>query len=143
MSIQLPSRNFILAMLIIVLFCSVGIYYLYQILNPINSNNFSLLSAGPITSEPVSLTLNISSPDPDTLVFSPDLLIQGATLANSTVLISSDTSDATIQSSQKGNFSYTANLAEGANNFTIMVFDNAGNSKAEERTIYYSKEKLP
>ncbi len=128
-------------MFLIVVLTSAGIFYLYKTLNP-ESLNLSLLDGGPVTSAPVSLTLSISSPDDNQLLFTPDILIQGKTIPNALVLISSDNLDSTLTASNKGDFSYTATLPEGATNFTVMVFDNEGNSKSEERLVYYSKEKI-
>lgn len=100
-----------------------------------------VLSQGPVTSEPVSLTLALTNPDDNILVFSSDLLIQGTTSPNSTVLISSD-DDQIIQADSKGNFSSSIKVSEGVNQLEVTAFDNQGNSKSEVRTVYYSTEKI-
>ncbi len=96
----------------------------------------------PVTSEPVSLTLNLSSPDDNLLVFEPDILIQGKTTPNSTVLLSAADKDIALDTTPDGNFSLTLKLVTGLNNLSLTVFDPQGNSKSEKRTVYYSQEKI-
>ncbi|KKS64487.1 hypothetical protein A3A14_03890 [Candidatus Daviesbacteria bacterium RIFCSPLOWO2_01_FULL_43_38] len=96
----------------------------------------------PVTSEPVSLTLNLSSPDENLLVFEPDILIQGKTTPNSIVLLSATDKDIAVDTTPDGNFSLTLKLKQGLNNLNLTVFDPQGNSKSENRTVYYSTEKI-
>lgn len=96
----------------------------------------------PVTREPIGLILNLDSPDDNLLVNSPNLLVQGKTLANIVVILSQNKEDLILQSSLAGDFSTTITLAEGVNQFNVAVFDDKGNSKIEGRTIFYSKEKI-
>lgn len=96
----------------------------------------------PVTREPISLTLNLNSPDDNLLVYSPNLLVQGKTLSNIVVILSQNQEDLILQSSLAGDFSTTITLAEGVNQFNVAVFDDKGNSKIESRTIFYAKEKI-
>lgn len=96
----------------------------------------------PVTSEPVSLTLNLSSPNDNQLIFEPDILIQGNTTPNSTVILTTLDKDITVDTTPDGNFSLTLKLALGLNGLTVTVFDPQGNSKSENRTVYYSQEKI-
>lgn len=100
------------------------------------------IGINPVTSEPVSLSLNLSSPDENLLVFEPDILIQGQTTPNSTVLLSAEDKDIMIDTTPDGNFSLTLKLKQGLNNLSLTVFDPLGNSKSENRTVYYSQEKI-
>ena len=54
-------------------------------------------SIGPVTKEPTTLTLELFSPDDNSLVFQPDLVISGKTSTQSAVLISSEDSDVVIK----------------------------------------------
>lgn len=101
-----------------------------------------LTSTGPVTQEPVSLTLNLASPDDNLLVFDPDILIEGKTTPGSTALLSFDDNDQVINVNNTGDFSATAKLQSGINQFIITVFDESGNTKTEERTVFYSTEKI-
>lgn len=97
---------------------------------------------GPVTTKPVSLTLNLSNPDDNLLVFIPDLLVSGKTAPQAVVIISLETVDLALEASSKGDFSTTLKLQDGVNNLTVSVFDNQGNSKTESKLIYYSGEKI-
>lgn len=100
------------------------------------------VSITPVTKEPVSLTLSLSSPDDNFLTFDQDLLIQGKTSSSAVIILSSNNKDYVLEPSSKGNFSLTLKLENGVNQLLVKVFDNQGNSKSEERTVYYSSEKI-
>lgn len=107
------------------------------------SQNQALINSYPVTSEPVSLTLSLSSPDNNQLVFDPNLLIQGNTTPpGSTVILSLNDDNQAIETNSRGNFSATVKLQEGINTLSVAVFDNSGNNKREERVVYYSTEKI-
>lgn len=106
----------------------------------IDSQNLALSS--PVTSEPVSLTLDLGSPDNNQLVFDSDLLIQGTTLPHTIVIVSTNKNDAVLQSDDHGNFSTDLTLLPGVNQFSVTAFDNSGDTKVEKRTVYYSTEQL-
>jgi hypothetical protein len=117
-----------------------GFQYLNLNLGPKTLSHLS--KDGPVTSEPVSFSLNLSSPDDNLLVFSSDLLISGQAAPGAAVIISFEGEDLVVEPSKTGEFSLTAKLDEGINQFTVSAFDNNGNSKSENRTVYYSKEKI-
>lgn len=98
--------------------------------------------AGPVTTLPKTLRIDLDQPDDNLLTFSSSLVISGSTLPDLYVLISSESQDSVIQASQNGSFSTVISLDEGVNNLTVAVFDTAGESKQIERTVYYSKEKI-
>lgn len=118
----------------------VGGYYLYN--NNLKSSIDTPTVTQPVTSTPVSITLEISSPDEDTLSFDPSIIISGKTIPNSSVLISSKSNDVAIISKSDGAFSTLLDLDEGVNNIQISVFDQNGEQKDISRTVYYSKEKV-
>lgn len=100
------------------------------------------VNQSPVTREPVSLELNLSSPEDNQLFFESDTLVQGKTSPGSFVLLSSEEKDTGIETTPEGNFSLTVKLLPGLNRIAITAFDQSGNSKSEERTVYYSKEKI-
>ncbi|MDO8429521.1 MAG: hypothetical protein Q7S88_02735 [Candidatus Daviesbacteria bacterium] len=141
MSKNLPSTLFLGIMLFILLLglLLIGLYYYfanYQSLLPLST--FST----PVTSEPVSLNFNLSSPEDNLLTSSSDLLIQGKAALGATVILSLDSGEKILEQNTKGDFSTTIKLKDGLNIFNIFVFDVAGNTKSLSRTIYYSKEKI-
>lgn len=96
----------------------------------------------PVTSQPVSLTLYLSSPDYDQLVFNPNLLVEGKTSPEAVAIVNLNDDDQMIKASGQGDFSATLILQEGINQLSVTAFDNQGNRKTEDRTVYYSTEKL-
>lgn len=130
-----------LAILVVGLGLLAGFYFL---LNPPQSENRGVgeLYGKTVTSTPANLTLALSSPDDNLLVFTPDLLIQGKTAPNATVILSREKEDLALHATSQGDFSTTVTLSAGANQFTLAVFDDSGDSKTESRTVYYSKEKI-
>ncbi len=96
----------------------------------------------PVTSIPVSLSLEINSPSDDNLSFDSNIIISGKTSPNSQVLISSKSQDLVIGSKADGSFSTLIDLDEGVNNLQITAFDQNGQEKEVDKTVYYSKEKL-
>ncbi|MCL4365997.1 hypothetical protein M1437_02105, partial [Patescibacteria group bacterium] len=97
---------------------------------------------GPITTLPKSLRLDLDQPDQDVLSFSSSIIVSGTTGPSKDVLISTDTNDFVIQSKTDGSFSTVLNLDEGINRIAVAVFDSTGDSRAAERTVYFSKEKI-
>lgn len=140
MNKTLSPKFFIFSMLIIIATSVAGIAGLYYLLNGRSSP--AIMAPGPVTSKPVSLTLALNNPDDNILTFGPDLLIQGTTSPESTVLISTNSDDQIVQADAKGNFSSSIKVEEGVNQLNITAFDSLGNSKREDRTIYYSTNKL-
>lgn len=137
----LPTKIFIISLatiLIVALTCLTGLYLFvnadYQPVSPFLSR--------PVTVEPISLTLNLSSPDDNLLTFDGDLLIQGKTTPKSTILLTTDEDNKVIDVDIQGNFSTVLELLSGLNKFTIISFDDRGNIKSENRTIFYSPDKL-
>lgn len=137
----LPAFVFILFILLVGL---VGSGYLATINHILNSNPFQTLtfSKGPLTSEPVSFNLNLTTPEDNSLIFEEDLLIQGTTSPGATIIVSFISDDLSTEANSSGNFSLTATLDEGVNEFTVTSFDTDGNSKSEVRTVYYSEERI-
>lgn len=138
---KLSTKTFLLSMVVVFLLGLGSIVGVYLIVNPKNNNN-PLISEGPVTSEPVSLILNLTSPDDNTLVFDSDLLIQGQVSKGSFVLLSLNEEDQILDTSDKGDLSKTIKLEDGVNKIMVTVFDNLGNSKTEKRTVFYSTEKI-
>jgi hypothetical protein len=129
----------ILAIIAIGLILLAGLYFFAPQLLNVQAPN--LISTLPFTQEPVSLSLDLSSPDDNALVNSPDLLIQGKSSPGATVLLTAADGDHVLDNSGD-TFSYTLTLTEGPNIIYISAFDELGNRKVEKRSVYYSKEKL-
>lgn len=115
-----------------------GLYYiLYQ-------DKFSAqdLNYNPVTKEPVSLFLEISNPEDEALVYEDNILISGKTGSDLTVIISSNSNDAGLQSGKDGQFSKVLSLDKGVNIIEITAFDSEGNSKTVVKSVYFSEEEI-
>ncbi len=97
---------------------------------------------GPVTVLPKSLRIDLDQPDDNLLTFQSSLIVSGSTLPNLLVLISTQSQDSVVESKKDGSFSTVIQLEEGVNNLTVTVFDQGGDSRSAERTVYYSKEKI-
>lgn len=137
----LSTKTFVVShLLILVLALSFfgGLYYiLYE-----DRFKESLPDYNPVTREPVSLFLDISTPEDDILVHDGNLIISGKTGPEYAVIISSSLADVGLQSGKDGQFSKVFPLSLGANIIEIVSFDPEGNSKSVIKSIYYSEEKI-
>lgn len=140
----LSTKTFILAVLAILLSGLTFIAGLYYILNyQYQSSNISpLLSGSPVTSEPVSLTLNLTDPGDNLLTTSAAILVSGKTSPMGIVILNLNEDYSSLEATTGGDFSATLKLAGGVNKLKVTVFDSLGNSKTDTRTLYYSTEKI-
>jgi len=141
MNKKISSTVFIISMISILLITGGFFVYLHYFINPLQ-NPITLLNYQPVTSKPVSLSLNLSSPDNNILVFDHNLLINGQTSSGILILVTANDNNQTLNASTKGDFSLTVKLKPGINQIIVSAFDNMGNYKSESRLIYYSEEKI-
>ncbi len=139
---KISQKHFIISHLLILIVGLIFLGGLYYILNIRYQASSKPFSAGPVTNLPKTLSLNLDHPDDNSLVYQSTTLISGTTIPNEDVLIYTDSQNMVIKSKKDGSFSSTLDLSIGENKVTVMVFDNTGKSKKEERMIYYSKEQL-
>lgn len=116
-----------------------GLYYILNIQYRVSSN---LFLNGPVTTPPKTLRLDLDHPGDDSLTFQSSILISGRTGPGKDVLIYTGSRNLVIKSKPDGSFSAPLDLDEGVNSVVAVVFDDAGDSRSAERTVYYSKEKL-
>lgn len=138
---KLTIRQFILSHLLILSLGLIFLAGLYYILNA-PQNNTSYTLKGPVTTLPKSLRIDLDQPEENLLTFQSSVIVSGSTLPFTQVLITADSQDLVIESKKDGSFSTVINLTEGINNITAVAFDRNGDSRSEERTVYFSKEKI-
>jgi hypothetical protein len=122
-----------------------GVIYAQQNPRVLQNLNFTKnlnLPHRPVTEEPVSFTLQIDSPEEDSLVYKSEIKVTGKTSPDAVVIISTDEEDISTIAGSDGMFTTPMTIEQGANHLTITVFDGKGNSKSEERTIYFATEQL-
>lgn len=138
----MSTKVFVISHLTILILSLVFLGGLYFVLNSDEIFSSSLKNYLPVTKKPVSLYLNLNSPDDEVLVFDKSLLVSGTTTPKSVVIISLEKSDAGTEANNKGDFSKIIELSEGLNLITVTSFDSEGNSKQVSRTIFYLEEKI-
>ncbi len=139
----LSGTVFILSQIVILIVGLAFIAWLYFYLNKGVGNRVDSFNNGrPVTAQPTSLTLEVSSPEDNLLSFSSNMLISGKTGANKQVLITSPQHDMVVTAKNDGNFSADFPLELGVNNINVAVFDDNGDPRTVEKIVYYSKEKL-
>lgn len=141
MNRTLSPATFIISMIFLLMVPLGATFYLYLSINDLPYEKLDVLTV-PVTQEPVSLTLNLSSPDDNVFTTSSDLLVQGKTSPKAEIILSTEAEDFVLETSSSGSFSTTIRLTEGVNSIEVSAFDDLGNNKDEQRTVYYSKEKI-
>lgn len=141
MNRTLSPTTFIIAMILLLMVPLGATFYLYFSINasPYEKSNGLTI---PVTQEPVSLILNLSSPDDNVFTTSSEALVQGKTSPRADIIVSTEKEDFVLEVSSSGSFSATIRLTEGVNSIEVSAFDDLGNNKEEQRTVYYSKEKI-
>ena len=140
---EISFKLFLISQFLILILCLLLLGGLYYFLNKdFAPPTQDLKFYSPISSRVVSLTLEINQPDDNLLTFEPDLLISGNTLPNLKILITTNSQDLMIESKKDGTFSTVLELTEGVNYIEAHVFDNKGEERVDQRTVYYSKEKI-
>lgn len=139
----LSKQQFIFSQLLILaagLIFVASLYYYLNVRYQPSSNPYSL--GLPVTSAPKSLRLDLDQPDDDLLTFSKTIIVSGQTGPNMDVLISSKSEDLIVKSTPDGKFSTIFDLNAGVNEISVVVFDATGDTRSEQRTIYFSEEKI-
>lgn len=139
---KLPAKHFILSQILILTAGLIFLGTLHYILNIQYQPSNRLFDKGPVTVAPKSLRLDLEQPESDIITFTSSVVISGKTGSKNTILISTDADDLVIKAKPDGSFTTDWTLEEGVNKITVVSFDSTGDSRTEERTVYYSKEKI-
>lgn len=137
----LSTKAFVISHLTLLILALLFFGGLYYILYP-DKFQAAVNQYNPVTKEPVSLFLEITSPEDDILTYDGSAVISGRTGPDVTVIISGDDNDTGLQAGNDGQFSKVFPLNEGPNIIEISAIDAQGNSKTVTKSVYYSKEKL-
>ena len=138
----LSTKTFVVSHLLILILALGFFGGLYYILYQDKFKASAIPGYNPVTKEPVSLFLEIKSPEDDILVIDPNLIISGQTRPDATVIISSNLTDVGMQAGNDGQFSKVFPLIIGANIIEITAFDLEGNSKTVTKSVYFNEEKI-
>ena len=88
------------------------------------------------------LSLNISSPQDNSIVDKDTLTIKGATLPRSVVVILFDKGEKILETDSDGQFSTDISLTGGENEITIKAYDKNGNDTEKKLTVVYSTAEI-
>lgn len=138
---KISTTSFVFSMLVILILGFAFLIVLHFYVNP-KQIPVTFQDYQPVTSLLVSLTLDLSNPDDNLLVFDSSVLVSGKTVPGTLVLITANDQNQLLTASSDGYFSQTVKLQSATNQLSISAFDSLGNYKSEQRTIYYSEEKL-
>lgn len=139
---KLSSKQFVLFNFFVLIFGLIALSGLYYILNIQYQKSDNPFLAGPVTSAPKTLRLDLAQPNEDILTFESSVIVSGTTSPQKDVLIFSDSKNLVIKSKNDGSFSTVLDLDEGVNKITVTVYDSNGDTRLVQRTIFYSKEKI-
>lgn len=137
------SRAFIFflpAVFLIALAIAGGWYFFFA--NQGFSKSDTPVFSNPVTLERQTISLSLSGPDDEALVFDPNLLIQGTSSPQAVIILSWNGNNKAVEAGSDGSFSSTIKLQSGVNNLKVTAFDKSGENREEDRIIYYSTEKL-
>ena len=139
---KLSQKTFVLTNIFVLIFGLIFLSGLYYILKIQYSASQKPFEGGLVISLPKTLRLELEQPEDNLASYNSSILISGKTSPNLEVLIFSGSKDKVFKSKSDGSFSIVFDLTKGVNLIKVVVFDSNGDSKTEERTIYYSKEKI-
>lgn len=142
MSRKLSGTIFIISQISLLALGLVFIGWLYFFLQGHSGDKNKVADNKPVTSEPTTLTLEMTAPEDNMLSFKNEVLVTGQTQKNLKILISSEDHDMVVDSDSAGNFSADFPLEEGVNDINIAVFEPTGDSRTAEKFVYYSKEQI-
>lgn len=137
----LSTKAFVISHLTLLILALAFFGGLYFILYPERFVSTPTNEYQPVTKDPVSLFLEITSPEDDILVNDANLVISGKTSSDTSIIISSQTNDTALQADNNGQFSKVFPLTLGANIIEINALDKEGNSKTITKSVFYEETK--
>lgn len=93
------------------------------------------------TPTPSQFIVTIESPLPEAIENRTDLLVSGATMPGSTVVVAGSVDDTALVSQADGKYAGKITLTEGRNDIVVTSYRNASRA-SQTVTIYYTPESL-
>ena len=85
------------------------------------------------TTDLSQLVLNVTSPDDEAIVTSPDIFVEGTSAINTFIITNGEQVDVNAD----GSFKTTISLQEGSNSIHIVASDREGNEESKIITVIY------
>lgn len=89
------------------------------------------------TPTPAPLTLTLTSPKDGELAVNSEIIVEGVTAPDTTVVIFTEDDETTVESDSTGKFSTTVTLSAGINTLVITAFSDNGEEKGLSIDIVY------
>lgn len=137
---ELSFKTFVISITIIFLIGLAGIGGLYYYLNADQFEEaFKYL---PVSQEPTSFSLTLSSPEDNALVQDGSVIVSGKTAPFASIIVADGEQTTGFEAKSNGDFSKIITLTEGPHILSITAFDKSGTSKNTTKYVYYTKESL-
>lgn len=94
------------------------------------------------TPTPPPISLTIDQPKTESIVSEELLILAGRSDPNAILAIFTEESELIIEADEEGKFETEIELIEGANEITVIAFDEEGNEASQSMTIVYSTVEL-
>ena len=117
-------------------------FYFYQMTKTIDESEqtASKFVESPSPTPDGNLYLSVQEPKNEDVVSNKTIKVSGKTLAEATVIISTENDDAIVKPAKNGDFNTTQTITDGANVIRITAIFPNGEERTELRTITYSTE---
>lgn len=116
-------------------------FYIYQSMKVLPSSKLRTVSVLQPTPTPASsVFITLQEPTDEDVVDKKVVTVAGKTVANATVVVSTDTDDKIVTSSSIGDFSTTVTIGDGSNTLEVTAVASDGQEAKIQRTITYSTE---
>lgn len=118
-----------------------GAFYVYQTtraISPTNIHPVALVNPSPTPSPAGYLIVN--SPPDESVTDNRTLVISGKIIPNSTLVVSSATSDQVVAPTSMGDFSVTLTIGDGENKIYLESINPSGKEITKILTVTYSTE---
>lgn len=130
--------GWMMAILILGLIFLGGLYFFVNADTLLNGAKYQ----NPVTTEPISLYLEVGTPENDTLSSASTIVVSGKTIPDGVVAIVGPSHDEIFSANALGEFSKVFGLDKGQNPIMISAFDNKGNSKTEMVNVYFTTDEV-
>lgn len=116
-----------------------GAFYIYQMTKQIPDDQADTITikSHPTPTPRSSNYLSIDSPKNEEIFSNKTISIAGKTVPNSTIIVSTASSDQVVKPSSTGNFTLTQIIEEDANVITITAIFPDGNQQSQQRIVSY------
>lgn len=118
-------------------------FYFYQTTKIVPEKDLKTLSISPspkVTTRASSVFLTLHTPKDEEVTDKRTITVNGTTVPNATLIITTGTNDQVITASANGNFSTTTVLENGENELNIIAISPTGEEEKVTQTITVSSD---